>query len=102
EVIEEVGTMAHHIDRLESYVEAMARLWRLEDLEVRRGPVDRGLFLAQLRDTAEIIRGKKDITWEVRGENTWYIDREVVAQVAENLLVNAFRHSRSAVQVRIS
>ena len=102
EVIEEVGTMAHHIDRLESYVEAMARLRRLEGLEVRRGPVDRGLFLAQLRDTAEIIRGKKDITWEVRGENTWYIDREVVAQVAENLLVNAFRHSRSAVQVRIS
>ena len=102
EIMEEVTAMAHHIDRLESYVEAMTRLRRLEDLEVRRGPVDRGLFLAQLRDTAEILRGKKDITWEVRGETTWHIDREVVAQVAENLLVNAFRHCRGAVAVRIS
>ena len=102
EVMEEVSVMAHHIDRLESYVEAMARLRRLEDLEVRRGPVDRGLFLSRMRDTAEILRGEKIISWEVRGETIWNIDREVVAQVAENLLVNAFRHGRSAVRVRIS
>ena len=102
EVMEEVSVMAHHIDRLESYVEAVARLRRLEDLEVRRGPVDRGLFLSRMRDTAEILRGEKIISWEVRGETIWNIDREVVAQVAENLLVNAFRHGRSAVRVRIS
>ena len=94
--------MAHHIDRLENYVEAMTRLQRLEDLEVRRGPVDRGLFMAGLRDTADMLRGNKAITWEIRGGTVWNIDREVVSQVAENLLVNAFRHSRSAVSVRIS
>ena len=102
EVIEEVGTMAHHIDRLENYVEAMTRLQRLEDLEVHRSPIDRDLFMAGLRDTADMLRGSKGITWEVRGEPIWNVDREVVSQVAENLLVNAFRHSRSAVRVRIS
>ena len=102
ETIEEVGVMAHHIDRLENYVEAMTRLQRLEDLEVRRSPIDRGLFMAGLRDTADMLRGDKNITWEIRGEPIWNIDREVVSQVAENLLVNAFRHSRSIVRVRVS
>ena len=35
EVLEEVRVMSLHIDRLESYVEAMARLRRLEDVGVR-------------------------------------------------------------------
>ncbi len=102
EVMDEVGTMAHHIERLESYVDAMTRLRRLEDLEVRWGPVDRGVFMAGLRDTADMLRGAKKISWEVRGDTCWNIDRQVVAQVCENLLVNAFRHSRSAVWVKIS
>lgn len=102
EVREEVSTMSHHIERLENYVEAMTRLQRLEDLEVRRGPIDRGLFLAGLRDTADMLRGEKQVTWEVRGETIWHIDREVVSQVCENLLINAFRHGRSAVSVRMS
>ena len=102
EILEEVSAMAHHIDRLENYVEAMTCLRRLEDREVRREPVDPGPFLDWLRDTAEILRGKKEVTWEIRGPSPWRIDREVVAQVAENLLVNAFRHARTAVDVRLS
>ena len=102
EILEEVSAMAHHIDRLENYVEAMTCLRRLEDREVRREPVDPGPFLDWLRDTAEILRGKKEVTWEIRGPSPWWIDREVVAQVAENLLVNAFRHARTAVDVRLS
>ena len=65
-------------------------------------PVDPGPFLEWLRDTAEILRRKKEVTWEIRGPSPWRIDREVVAQVAENLLVNAFRHARTAVDVRLS
>ena len=58
--------------------------------------------MAGLRDTADMLRGAKKISWEVRGDTCWNIDRQVVAQVCENLLVNAFRHSRSAVWVKIS
>ena len=102
EIREEVATMAHHIQRLESYVDAMTRLRRLEDLEIRREAVDRREFLAALRDTADMLRGEKELAWEIRGDVRWRIDRQAVAQVCENLLVNAFRHSRSAVRVKIS
>ena len=56
EVLEEVRVMSLHIDRLESYVEAMARLRRLEDVEVRRGPTNSRVLLSDLADTAEILR----------------------------------------------
>ena len=70
EILDEVRVMELHIERLEGYVEAMARLHRLEDLEVRREPVDSGLLLAGLRDTAEILRGDKAVAWSVYGGGT--------------------------------
>lgn len=102
EILDEVRVMELHIERLEGYVEAMARLHRLEDLEVRREPVDSGLLLAGLRDTAEILRGDKAVAWSVYGGGTWRVDQEVVSQVCENLLANAFRHSRTKVDVTVS
>lgn len=102
EILDEVRVMELHIERLEGYVEAMARLRRLEDLEVRREPVDSGLLLAGLRDTAEILRGDKAVSWSVYGGGIWRVDQEVVSQVCENLLANAFRHSRAKVAVTVS
>lgn len=102
EVLEEVRVMSLHIDRLESYVEAMARLRRLEDVAVHRGPTDSGVLLASLADTAEILRGDRELVWTVHGEGSWNVDGEIVVQVCENLLTNAFRHSRKRVEVSVS
>ncbi len=102
EILDEVRVMELHIGRLEGYVEAMARLRRLEDLEVHREPVDSGLLLAGLRDTAEILREEKSVSWSVYGGGVWRVDQEVVSQVCENLLANAFRHSRAQVEVTVS
>lgn len=102
EVLEEVRVMSLHIDRLESYVEAMARLRRLEDVAVRRGPTDSGALLAALADTAEILRGDRELVWTVHGRGSWNVDGEIVIQVCENLLTNAFRHSRKRVEASVS
>lgn len=102
EVLEEVRVMSLHIDRLESYVEAMAQLRRLEDVEVRRGPTNSRVLLSDLADTAEILRNGRDLIWTVHGEGVWNVDGEIVVQVCENLLTNAFRHSRSQVEVSVS
>ena len=42
EMVREVQTMSANIRRLERYTEAMTRLQRLEDTEVRRAPADEG------------------------------------------------------------
>ena len=102
EVLEEVRVMSQHIDRLEGYVEAMAQLRRLEDVEVRRGPTSSRMLLSDLADTAEILRNGRDLVWTVHGEGVWNVDGEIVVQVCENLLTNAFRHSRSQVEVSVS
>ena len=94
--------MSQHIDRLEGYVEAMAQLRRLEDVEVRRGPTSSRMLLSDLADTAEILRNGRDLVWTVHGEGVWNVDGEIVVQVCENLLTNAFRHSRSQVEVSVS
>lgn len=99
----QVRSMQSHIVRLENYVEAMARLQRLEDVQVNRSPTECIGFLQSLRDSAEILAGDKTLLFEISGDETVInIDSEIVMQVYENLLSNALRYAKSTIKVSVS
>lgn len=103
EMVREVQTMSANIRRLERYTEAMTRLQRLEDTEVRRAPADEGALLRGLRSTAHILCAGKTLQWkETVTRDQWHVDAGIVMEVCENLLQNSVRFARSQVAVTVS
>lgn len=102
EAADEIRVMRSHIARLESYVDAMARLQRLEDVEIHRERVDAKRFAASLADSAAIICSGFDVVLDADElPETIYIDTEVVMQVLENILSNAARYANSRVSITL-
>ncbi|HIU29759.1 MAG TPA: HAMP domain-containing histidine kinase [Candidatus Egerieisoma faecipullorum] len=100
EVIGEVRTMAAHITRLEKYVEAMTQLQRLEDIEIRREPVDAAVLIGALEETAGILCGDKTLLSHDTVEGgAFRLDEEAVSQVFENLLSNAVRYAEQKIEI---
>lgn len=101
EISAELDAMSGSIERLERYVEAMTRLQRLEDVEVQRADVPVDALAAALQDTANILCAGKAVRLEAPDGGTARVDREIVLQVAENLLSNGARYARSALDVSV-
>ena len=93
--------MSGSIDRMERYVDAMARLQRLEDVEVRRRNVDLGELAEALRDSAQVLCGDKALRFEAVPGEPVKVSPEIVQQVCENLLTNGARYAASELRVRI-
>lgn len=102
EAADEIRVMRSHIARLEGYVDAMARLQRLEDVEIHRERVDAKRFAASLGDSAAIICSGLDVVLDSDTlPETVNIDTEVVMQVLENILSNAARYAKSRVTITL-
>lgn len=102
EIVGELDAMKGSIARLERYVDAMTRLQRLEDVQVRREDVPFDELAASLRDTAQILCAGKALAFEAAPGGTARVDREIVQQVFENLMANAVRFARSTLRVRLA
>ncbi len=102
EASREIDVMRSHIARLENYVDAMARLQRLEDTEIHRETVAAAEFARSLEDSARIIcAGKKVsvVTNDLAPELN--IDVEAAMQVCDNILANASRYAKMRVTVSL-
>ncbi len=103
EMVREVQTMSANIRRLENYTEAMTKLQRLEDMEIRRADVGEGTLLRGLRSTAHILCAGKTLQWnETVTRAQWHVDPGIVMEVCENLLQNSARFARSSIAVTVS
>ena len=101
EILSEVSAMAGSVDRLERYVEAMTRLHRLEDVDVRREDVPFDELAASLRDTAQILCGGVAVAFEAAPGGTARVDREIVQQVFENIVANGARYALGRLEIRL-
>ena len=100
EILYEVRAMSTHITRLENYVEAMARLQRLEDVEIRRETISFERLAQSLKDSAEILCASKSLNFESIGlEPAVCVDEEIVQQVYENILSNGVRFAASTIRI---
>ena len=103
EAAEELAVMRSHITRLESYVDAMARMQRLEDAEIHRESVPARAFAADAADSARIICAGLAASLDAPDlPDTLNIDAEIVMQVLENILSNASRYAKSRVELSLS
>lgn len=102
EAAHEIGVMRSHISRLENYVDAMARLQRLEDTEIHREWIDAENFAHSLCDTAGIICAGKAVNLVTDHLSPQlHIDAEAALQVCDNILSNTSRYARERVTLSL-
>lgn len=97
---ETAATMGKHISRMETYVNSMSRLRRLEDTQPEYKPVSLRPFLSSLCESAQILcaqNGKKLYLQNEISVPQLSIDTDFVSQVCSNLLANAVRYAQTSV-----
>lgn len=102
-IIETAETMKRHIIRLETYVNTMNDLQRLEDVEVKRELVDVKELEHQMRITgAAVCKGKEFVLYQnIFDVDSVKIDTSIAMQVYENLLSNAVRYAKRKIEIAI-
>lgn len=88
--------------RIEQYVEAMSAVQRLEQLPLRRAPVEWAALRAQLAETARLLAPGLACTLTAPGEGAVVLDHSLFLTVAENLIGNAARFAKAALAIGLS
>lgn len=93
-------TMGKHILRMETYINSMSNLQRLEDTQPEYKVIFLQPFLATLYESAEIVckqRGKTLYLQNNTDASQISIDTDFVSQVSNNLIANAVRYARNTI-----
>lgn len=104
EKVSSTSEMMHrHIVRLESYVQTMSDLQRLEDIEIIRQSISMDILYKQMQEIGEVVC--MDIAFSsecmVEMDTSLYVDTVIVQRVFENLLANAARFANERVSVSV-
>lgn len=104
QVRETAATMDRHLSRMESYVESMSRLQRLEDMRPERKEIPLQPFVASLYESAQMLcrqnRKQASLTNHTVSRQV-LLDTEFVLQVSSNLISNAVRYAESRVELSV-
>lgn len=97
-----VSTMSTHILRLESYVQLMSEIHRLEDISVNYTRVNSTYFLNELISSAEILVRDQQLNISFVNhicDEMIIIDSGLVTRIYENLIQNAIRYAYQTIIV---
>lgn len=103
-LLKTIDYMAESVDRLEMYVETMNSLHRLEDIPLRITEKTGDELIESLDNCLKVLSNKYDKKYQLislLSENYYRIDKEIIFQVAENLITNAFRYAKHQVIVQV-
>lgn len=97
-----VNEISDQIVRLNKFTDTMGTLQRLEDYEPCRKSVSSFEVTNMISETAALLfpNGKVEIVSEL-AEQDFYLDKEALAQICENVLSNAARHAKEKITVQI-
>lgn len=93
-------TMGKHISRMETYINSMSHLRRLEDTQPEYRTILLQPFLGSLYDSAKVIcTQERKILYQQNNTTVLQvsIDTEFVSQVCNNLIANAARYANNTV-----
>jgi len=93
-------TMGKHIYRMESYVNSMSSLQRMEDAKPEYKCISLKPFLASLYESADILCMQNGKTLVLKNEvsaSQLSLDSSFISQVCSNLISNAVRYAQSTV-----
>lgn len=110
EILSSVRAISNQVARMNSYMDAMSALRRMEDYEPCLKTVSSESLAELLEDTAASLfpsgkaaaaEGIKAVVCFEISEAELWMDREAFSQIYENLLSNAARYAREAVRIRL-
>ena len=93
-------TMGRHISRMETYINSMSNLQRLEDAQPEYKDVLLQPFLSTLYESAEIVCRQRGKTLYLQNDTTASqisVDTDFVSQVSNNLIENAVRYANHTI-----
>lgn len=103
-----VAMIEDYTGRIETYIEAMSSVQRLEELQCSPKNISFETVLKELADSARLLTMDSSIKIEVKVEdqfetlqkNVW-LDKAMVFNVAENLITNAVRFAKTKIQISL-
>lgn len=99
-----VTLIEEYAGRIETYVEAMSSVQRLEELQCSPKNISLEAVIKELSDSFHLLTMDSGIKVEERFEkpqkDAW-IDKAIVFNVAENLIANAKRFAKSKIQISL-
>lgn len=103
-IVSTAEMMMRHITRLETYVNTMNDLQRLEDIEIQKALVNVNEITTQMRITGTSICVAKELDFIEGTANVqnMKLDMSVIMQVFENLMANAVRYAKNKVTITVS
>jgi len=90
--------------RIETYIEAMSSVQRLEELQCSSQNISLEAVIKELSDSIQLLTLDSGIIVEEQFEKlrrNISIDKTIVFNVAENLIVNAIRYAKTKIQVSL-
>jgi Signal transduction histidine kinase len=98
-----ISTISGQIARLESYVQTMGEVQKLEDIEISQEPVPTTSFIEQFQNSARVLTQEsgRDLDFHSGiSDSMFLIDLSIVQRVADNMISNAVRYARYTVTVQ--
>ncbi|WP_259455859.1 ATP-binding protein [Bacillus sp. PK3_68] len=99
-MLDTIQTMKVHILRLESYVEAMNSIQKLEEIPVHKQEVEMDALIPLIEDIARHVTGQSGKTFgscQAAHSAKIFVDINLVMQVFENMIANGVRYAFSKV-----
>lgn len=95
-----VSLIEEYTGRIETYIEAMSSIQRLEELRCSPKNIDLEILSKELSDGIRLLTMDSGIEVEERFEKRQravWVDKAIVFNVAENLIANAARYAKSKI-----
>lgn len=103
-LMENLIRMESYTNRIERYVEAMSSVARLEEVAVEKVSVEWSVLTGELENAMRLVAedGGRQFSFSSSGNGgTISLDKNILFQIAENLVSNAVRFARRRVSVRL-
>ena len=93
------------IERMNHFIDSMRKMTKLEERELNCSVVDIRQLINQIEALAEVVveKSEKNFTvTTVRESEILTADEEIIMEVADNLLANAFRYANQEVRLKLT
>lgn len=104
-LIENLTRIENYTGRIERYVEAMSNVGRLEQIQIEKSSTDLQTLLCELENAVRLMAadsGKVLTFGALENMGSVLVDKNVLLQIAENLVSNALRFAEQTISIRLS
>lgn len=104
QILEMVDESRKQIERMDVFVETMRKMSSLDARELVAGDVTYEQLETEIQTEVNVLEKKSGKSCHLKGVTTKEIfvgDKEVILEVTENLLSNAFRYARKEVEIKV-